>query len=169
MGPHSMPFRGLSRSNGVPTLLDRACIAPIHANRHSPAPAGPRLSPTDTRPAYARTRNEHRPIRARNARSSRFPARFAAAGHPSGWTLPPAIASRPSDFRSHGAPTVGGSYASIYPSRPVFRSRVRLRHRGARLKSKKNLRRASLILRFTAISAGIDEGPRCRPPGERLP
>ena len=57
-----LPFRGLPGSAGGSRLLDRACIAPIHANRHSPAPPRPRLSPTDIRPTYARTRDKHRPI-----------------------------------------------------------------------------------------------------------
>ena len=39
MEPYVLPFRGLSRSNGVLRLLDRACIGPIHANRHRPVPA----------------------------------------------------------------------------------------------------------------------------------
>ena len=77
MGPHGMSYWGLSGSIGVPGVLERACIAPIHANRHRPDPAGPRMSPTDTRPAYARTRHKHGPIHARNARVSRFPGRFA--------------------------------------------------------------------------------------------
>ena len=39
MEPYVLPFRGLSRSNGVLRLLDRACIGAIHANRHRPVPA----------------------------------------------------------------------------------------------------------------------------------
>ena len=89
-------IRRLSGSIGVPELLGRACIGATHGDCHDWGVIRRRLSPTDTRPPCARTRNKHGAIHARHALELRgpwpIPCRFAGAGHQSGRDLHPATA-----------------------------------------------------------------------------